>query len=305
VTFLRAGSQEIQNLEFTDSPLSNIDKRLGLMEQMGVDHQLLSPMPMFYFYDQPARTAIRFARLHNDEMAKFVAAGPKRFSGLATLPMQDGAAAAAELRRAVTELGLCGAQIGQGAVGMPLSAPENEILWETCEQLGVPLIIHPEPLAAVSANPSTPDKKANWDLDMVAGLPGLEFRVVAELVFSGVLDRHAGLRVVIPHGGGSAPYNKGRLAMALKRRPWGKGLLHRPLGELWDQIWFDCLVHGPDALQFLVNSAGARKVLLGTNAAAWDQENEIVEAVRDLGLAPANEARILTENSAGLFGIAV
>lgn len=303
VTFLRAGSQVIRSLDFVESPLSNPDRRLALMERMGIDHQVLSPMPMFYFYDQPADVAVRFARLHNDEMAALAGAYPERLSGLATLPMQDPPAAAAELKRAVNELGLSGAQIGQGAADTALSSPANEIIWEACEDLGAPLVVHPEPLAG-GARHDAAGASNDWDLNMVAGLPGLEFRVIAELVFSGILDRHPGLNVIVPNGGGSAPFNRGRLAMALERRPWGKGLLQRPLDDIWKQIWLDCLVNGDDALRFLIEAIGADRVVLGTNSAAWDQADDIVERVRSLGLPSSDVDQVLSGNAADLFGVA-
>ncbi len=304
VAYLRAGAQVIRNLDFVGSPLSNRERRLEMMARMGIDHQVLSPMPMFYFYDQPASAAVTFARLHNEQMAAFVAEAPDRFSGLATLPMQAPDAAERELRRAVEELGLCGAQIGQGAPGLPLSATENEGLWQALEDLAVPVVIHPEPLAGRSGGGEA-GTGGRWDLDMVAGLPGLEFRVIAELVFSGILDRHPGLNVVVPHGGGSAPLNEGRLAMALDRRPWGKGLLTRPLSDLLAQVHFDCLVPGEAALRFLVATAGADRVLLGSNAAAWDQEDDVVDRVRSLKLEPAALHRILHANAVRLFGVPV
>jgi 2,3-dihydroxybenzoate decarboxylase len=45
------------------------------------------------------------ARFVNNYVAKVISEAPDRFRGLAALPLQDPAAAAADLERAVTELG--------------------------------------------------------------------------------------------------------------------------------------------------------------------------------------------------------
>src|SRR5262245_4453992 len=84
--------------------------RLADMDAAGIDVQVLSvtlaaaPPESF----SPA-TAVALARDCNDELADVVRAHPKRFAGFALLPLQHPEAAAAELERCVTKLGLKGA----------------------------------------------------------------------------------------------------------------------------------------------------------------------------------------------------
>jgi len=71
---------------------------------------------------------------------------PDRFCAFAALPLQDPAAAAAELERAVTQLGFCGALVNDcvfGPRGRYLDAPEHVEVWSALESLGVPLYLHP------------------------------------------------------------------------------------------------------------------------------------------------------------------
>ena len=72
VQTFRAGSYTIQHVRFQNSPMSNPEMRLALINRMGIDVQVLSPYPMLYFYDQPQSTAATFCRIHNDEMARLV-----------------------------------------------------------------------------------------------------------------------------------------------------------------------------------------------------------------------------------------
>lgn len=76
VQTFRAGSYTIQHVQFHNSPMSDPEQRLTLMDRMAIDFQILSPYPMLYFYDQPEAVAIAFCRRHNDAMAGLV----RRFS---------------------------------------------------------------------------------------------------------------------------------------------------------------------------------------------------------------------------------
>ena len=93
-----------------------------------------------------------------------------------------------------------------------------------------------------------------WDLDLVVGFASDETMVAAQFIFGGVLDRHPQLHLHIPHAGGNTPWLKGRFEMALRKRPWAKGLLNRSLDEIWRQMTFDCLIKPGPAMEFLVKA---------------------------------------------------
>ena len=82
--------------------------RLRQMDAMGVDVQILSTAGV---QSLPAAEAISLARDANDQLAAAIKAHPDRLAGFATLPTPDPEAAAAELERAVRQLGLKGAMI--------------------------------------------------------------------------------------------------------------------------------------------------------------------------------------------------
>jgi aminocarboxymuconate-semialdehyde decarboxylase len=300
VQYFRSGSYVLEHVRFIESPFSDIRLRLELMDRLGIEHQVLSPNPLTYFYRQPVDDAVRFSRAHNEAVAEIVAAHPERFSAFASLPMQDPTAAVDELRRAVLELGLVGSYVGTDFDGRTLSDPAYERLWDVHAKLGVPLFVHPATIDA-ERRPSEAEAMRRWDLDIVLGFTFDETSAVAHLLFGGVLDRHPQLQAHVAHAGGAAPFVKGRFVQALEKRPWARGLLSRSLDELWEQISFDCLLHEPTTLEYLVRSQGAHRVLLGTNFAGWDQEDDIVDVVRALPISDAERELVLSGNAERLF----
>ncbi len=299
VHYFRADDYVLENVRFVHSPFSDVALRLEHMEQLGIDHQVVSPNPITYFYRQPAKVAREFNRRHNDLVAE-IAREHRRLDGFASLPMQDPEHATAELIRAVEELGLVGSYIGSDIAGRPLSDHRFEELWAEHERLGVPVVLHPAPRTV-----DAPDDPlfGPWDLDVLFGFLVDEGMAVAHLLLSGVLDRHPGLSVHVAHGGGFAPYQMGRLQAGLAKRPWGPGLLDRPFDEQWQQLSFDSAVHRADALAFLVSTQGAHRVLHGCNFAGWDQEERSVAMVEELGLDPPETAAILGGNARRLLGL--
>ena len=302
VQFFRSGNYVLENVKFVDAPFSNLDRRLELMARLGIDHQVLSPNPLTYFYRQSAADGLAFCRANNDEMAAAVAAHPAQFSGLAQLPMQDPALAVEELRRAVGTLGLVGSYVGSDIAGRTLTDPSFEPLWAAHEALRVPCVVHPAPRDAELAPGDVPHMR-QWDLDLVVGFAADETMVAAQFVFGGILDRHPQLHLHIPHAGGNTPWLKGRFEMALSKRPWAKGLLSRPLDDIWKQMTFDCLIKSGANMEMLVKAEGADHILLGTNFAGWDQDDAIVASVEALPIPAADRDLILAGNARRLFGV--
>jgi aminocarboxymuconate-semialdehyde decarboxylase len=304
VPYFRSGDYVLTHVAFADSPFSDVPRRLALMDRMGIDHQLLSPNPLTYFYAQPAAACRAFCDAANEAVAAVVARHPARFSGLAQLPLQDPALAALVLEQAAGRLGLKGSYIGSRIGGRDLSDPALEPVWAAHEALDVPVVVHPAPPDVERAPGPAGTDARRWDLDIVLGFGHDESLAIAHLLFGGVLDRHPRLRVHIPHGGGTAPWMKGRIRLALERRPWAKGLLRRPFEELWRQLSFDCLLPEPAAMRHLVATEGADRVMLGTNFAGWDQADGVVRAVAELGLPEQDLSAVLAGTARRFFALA-
>jgi predicted TIM-barrel fold metal-dependent hydrolase len=96
-----------------ERPLSaawlDIDSRLSHLDEAGIQHQVLAWAGATYDGQISPEDAKPIWKGQNNDAAAVVKKYPSRFSGLATLPTSDPVAAAEELNRAHTELGLSGA----------------------------------------------------------------------------------------------------------------------------------------------------------------------------------------------------
>ncbi len=93
----------------------DVDVKIRDMEKQGVERQVVSPPPFLFQYDLPDSLGIEMARLLNDEAYALEKSRPDRFVAMATVPLQNPEAAAAELERAVTKLGMRSVEIGASA----------------------------------------------------------------------------------------------------------------------------------------------------------------------------------------------
>jgi 2,3-dihydroxybenzoate decarboxylase len=185
--------------------------RLPEMDEAGIDIHVLSLTIPGMQVDIEAGLARENARFANNYLAQVISEHPDRFHGFAALPLQDPAAAADELHRAVTELGFRGALVNDcvhGPGGRYLDAPEYDEVWSALESLGVPLYLHP------GAPPVD-----HWRvLDGHQELYGATWSWAAEtgghalrIVYSGVFDRHPGATMILGHMGEFLPFQRSRL----------------------------------------------------------------------------------------------
>src|SRR5262245_11866697 len=121
----------------------NPRRRLRDCKKHEVDVQVLSTVPVMFSYWAKAEHTYDLARILNDHLAEVVGKQQKRFTGLATLPMQDPQRAAKELERCVKELKLPGVQVGSHVNGWNLDQPELFPVFQTAEKLGAAVFVHP------------------------------------------------------------------------------------------------------------------------------------------------------------------
>jgi predicted TIM-barrel fold metal-dependent hydrolase len=138
---------------------------------------------------------------HNRWLADFCNDAPGRRAGIAQVMLYDIEDAVAEVEK-IKELGLTGGILlpMDGPLGgtPPMHAGELEPLWQVCEDLDVPVNKHasapPRPLGADGTG-------AGVFAADYAERQFFNHRCVAQLIFSGVLERHPALKVALAESG--------------------------------------------------------------------------------------------------------
>jgi aminocarboxymuconate-semialdehyde decarboxylase len=274
----------------------DVTAKLTQMDRDGIDVSLMSLVPSLFLYWTEAAETARVHRIINDAAAAMVRAGGGRLAALATVPLNDPAAAERELRRACGELGLLGAEIGTSVGPTTLEHPQLEPFFSAAQELGVPLMLHPY-LSMVSEPDPT---LRGFHLSNVIGNPLETFAAAARLIVGGVLDRHPRLRFLLVHGGGALPYQLGRLDHAYSARADTSERAARSPSRYLENFLYDTIVFDPRALDFLIDFAGVDRVLFGTDL-PFDMADTSA-----LGLSarrPAQADRVLGENALRAFSI--
>lgn len=159
---------------------------------MGVDIQVVGPMPMHHYWADPD-LAIHLARTVNAAVAAHCANAPDRLYGLGTVPLQHPDLAVALLDQAVNDHGLYGISVSTTVDGRELADPAHDVVWQRAEDLGVVVFVHPWGC-------SLGERLATNYLGNTVGQPVETTVALSQLIFTGVLDRFPRLKLVAAHG---------------------------------------------------------------------------------------------------------
>jgi uncharacterized protein len=179
------------------------ERRIAAMDAAGLDVQVIS-LTAPGVDELPADVAAGLQVQTNDLIAEHVAAHPDRLQGFATLAMSAPAAAAAELERAVTRLGLQGALLFGRTGERNLDHADHWPVFEAAAALRAPLYIHPQ-------IPQAPVREALYSgfgdaIDTAFATHGIGWHYESgvqfmRLALAGVFDRFPDLQVMLGHWG--------------------------------------------------------------------------------------------------------
>ena len=197
------GQQQSSGGEMDDRLRDLGEGRIAACDQAGLDVQVLSlTAPALASLDPREANALQVAC--NDLLAATVRQRPDRLQGLAALAMPDPVAAAGELERAVTRLGLNGAMLFGRTRDRNLDHQDNWPVFEAASALRAPLYIHPQ-------SPQPAVREAIYGgfgeaVDGALSTFGLGWHYEAgvqilRLVLAGVFDRFPDLQIVTGHWG--------------------------------------------------------------------------------------------------------
>ncbi|MGH8871375.1 MAG: amidohydrolase family protein [Acidimicrobiia bacterium] len=241
------------------SILGDTEARIAAMDATGVDIQVLSSWVDLTAYALEPEQGAAYSRRFNQILADHAAAHPERLLALGTVPLQSPNRAAEELHFGVEDLGLIGVEIATTVDQSGLDQAGLDPFWEAAETLGCLVLIHP-------CNPLPGVDLSRYFLDNMVGRPAESTIAIAQLLFSGVLERFPGLQVCVVHGGGFLPFQIGRMQRGYEAVPVRTAQhISTPPAEQARRLYYDTVLHDSAALAFLVGQMGADRVLLGTD----------------------------------------
>jgi aminocarboxymuconate-semialdehyde decarboxylase len=270
-------------------PLSDIPGRLAWMRQQGIDRQVCGGWVDMFGYELPAAEGEAWSRLINDSMLAMRKAEPALVP-LATVPLQDGARAAAVLKSAVAA-GYSGAMIGTlpRGIGSVLDTPDLDVFWAAADDLGAAIHIHP---SFDSGDARTHD----YGLQNAVGRITDAMVAVARLIYKGHIARYGNVKFIAPMGSVGLPFLVGRLHRNYE--------LTAGLGDPVDalgRIYTDTVLHDPRVLRFVIEVVGADRIMMGSDMPFPIGDPMPTKIVAANGLDAAAAARINGGLAAELF----
>jgi predicted TIM-barrel fold metal-dependent hydrolase len=308
----RSGALQVlvRSMDYDDRWMDIITSRLGeydidrlaSMNASGIRMSILSHTVPGVQGIADASSAVTAAREINDHLAAVIARHPDRFAGFASVPLQNPAAAATELERAITRLGFKGAMVNgytntaDPATGEYLDEKKFLPFWEAASSLGVPVYLHPRP----------PLEQRSYEghkelLGAMWGFAAETATHTLRLIYSGLLDRYPNLTLVLGHLGETLPHFAWRIQHCFEYNPSDKRVQRRLQDYLADNFYVSTSGHFNDqALISAILTIGADRILF-----AADYPYEVPEqAARWIERAPISELdrrKIAAGNARRLF----
>ena len=199
------------------------------------------------------QTDLELCRRCNATAAEWEARYPKKLVSSVVLPLQDPALSLKELDSKTRVINASSSYNGV-YLGDPLYHP----FWEAVSDIGATVWIHPE-----GVRDPWFQRYALWNS---AGQSIEEAKVMASLIYEGVLHRYPRLKIVIAHGGGYFPHYLGRMDRNHANRPdTVKNTGGRKPSEFLRAFHYDTCVYDPQVLKVLLERIGADRLVMGSD----------------------------------------
>jgi aminocarboxymuconate-semialdehyde decarboxylase len=272
-------------------PLTDIAARLQWLDSNKIERQVVGGWLDMFGNEMPAEEGERWARLINSHLARAAKDQP-RFIPLATVPLQDGARAAAVLKDAHAE-GFKGVMIGtqpKGKGGV-LDDPGLLPFWQAANDLGSIVFIHP-------VFESGDDRVHDYGMANAVGRITDTLIAMSRLIYAGHVTRFSNMKIVAGIGGAALPYVIGRL-----RRNYSldKDKLGDPDAAL-AAMYYDTIVQDTRALRYLADVVGADRIMMGSDMPFPIGDLAPLKIVAETNFSDAERASINGGLAASLFG---
>ena len=274
-------------------------RRLADLPEMGLAHQVLSPMPELLSTWLDLADARPLIRYLNEQTAAMCAESDGNLLGLAAVPLQDIDAAIDELRHATQHLHLAGVEIGSNVNGTAIGDERFDAFFEACVALDLPVFVHALKPAGMERLVGPPP------LQQVLAYPTDVGLAAASVLTGGLLQRHPTLRIAFSHGGGTLASLLPRLQQGWKTFPALADRITESPAEQARRLYFDTLVFDASTLRHLIATFGADALMLGTDHPFNFQEARPLARLDKAGLDAATRDALAFGNARRFLGRAL
>ena len=260
------------------------------MDARGIDRAVITASTVLQGTSwADAQTDLELCRRCNATAAEWQAKYPKRFIASLVLPLQDPQLAVTELKQGARVI-----NAGSSYNGVYLGEPPYHPFWEAVNDLDATVWIHPE-----GVRDPWFQRYALWNS---AGQSIEETKVMATLIYEGVMHRFADLKVVIAHGGGYFPHYLGRMDRNHANRPdTVKNTGGRKPSDFLRSFHYDTCVYDPEVLKVLLKRVGADRLVMGSDYPVG--EKDPVGWIEQFDLPRNEKAAICGGNAERLLGL--
>jgi aminocarboxymuconate-semialdehyde decarboxylase len=270
--------------------------RLTEMDRDGVEMQVLSATPVLFSYERAVEHGLDCARLFNDAALELCAQGKGRLKALCQVPLQDIDASCKELTRCM-RAGHLGVQIGNHVGGKNLDDPGIVTFLHHCADEGAAVLVHPWDMLGAQRMPK-------YMMEWTVGMPAETQLGIVAMILGGAFDKlPTKLRICFAHGGGSFAFLLGRLENAWQQHPVAHGVCELSPRHYLNRFYVDSAVFDERALEFLVGTMGAERVMLGSDYPFPLGEHHVGALIRSSHLPPQAKAQLLGENAGEFLGL--
>ena len=273
----------------------DLDDQLAHMDGLGHEVSVvcsLGPLSIS-FSDLPPEEGRDLAFMYNEAMAGAQRKYPGRVWASAAVPMTDTAIAIDVLDHAINKLGLMGVNI-PGSIGQDtrIDAERLAPFYARIDELGIPMFLHPT------------DAVFGDDLEGYGGALQLSLGRVIEvsvaasrMVFSGLMERHPNLKVVMSHTGGALPYQSGRMDKNGKAAK-----LPKPPSTYIRRMYTDTVSPHSLGMKFAIDYYGIDSVMYGSDYPCWDPATAL-KLIDELELSPTDKDKLFYSNARRILNL--
>jgi predicted TIM-barrel fold metal-dependent hydrolase len=281
-----------------NNDLTEVERRIEMMDDAGVVRQVLSPMTGPYLED--GAKASEAAKVLNDCYAELIAKQPGRFAGFVSLPLPHVEASLREMRRGLDELDMAGVAMNCSVFDRSTAEEEFEPLYEEMNRRGTVIFYHPVQNGICS--PMIND----YGFTVSVGASLEDSAIVLHHIARRLPARYPNIKMIVPHLGGIIP-------MLLQRLDNQAPQQHPDLPEKASvtarRFYYDTVGHGSqEALACAAGAFGVDHLVTGSDypvLLSFEAYRETFDYINRSQLKPEEIQSVLHENAAKLLGLPI